>query len=63
MIENEIVKRYLKNGKLTLIPRKGKKKLLLFRYMAENSFDKSVRYTEQEVNERLSRYYKDYAQC
>jgi len=59
--ENErIVRTYLKDGKLTTLPRKEKRKIIVLRYISRK-FKNNERYTEKQVNEILKEIHDDYA--
>lgn len=46
------------NGPLASFPRKEKRKIVILRHIA-SFFKNGVKYTEKEVNEQLSRFWKD----
>jgi hypothetical protein len=47
------IKNYIKNGKLTNIPRDEKKKIIILEYVLQK-FERNRKYTEKEVNEIIS---------
>jgi hypothetical protein len=57
--DDEIVSRYLRDGKLTTIPSKLSRKLVVLRWLSE-MFLEGNRYDEKEVNEILGRVHPDF---
>ncbi|EOD00403.1 DUF2087 domain-containing protein [Caldisalinibacter kiritimatiensis] len=55
----KILKNYFKNGKLSNLPRKEKRKIIVFQYIIKQ-FDSNKKYTEKEVNHILKKIYDDY---
>lgn len=53
--------KYLRNGRLIVIPRKDAVRESLFKMILDASFEKGKKYCEKEVNERLKSYYDDFA--
>ena len=58
--DDEVVGRFIKNGRLVIMPSKRSKLLLVLDHLAQE-FELGVTYPEKEVNERLLRYHDDYA--
>jgi hypothetical protein len=58
--EKKVLRDYTFNGKLTQIPTKDKKWLVILRWLT-NLFEPNTRYTEKQVNAILTEVYDDYA--
>ena len=58
--EAEIVGRFIKDGRLVIVPTKRSKLLLVLDRIAQD-FEPGRTYQEPEVNEVLERYHDDYA--
>ena len=56
----EIVGRFIKDGRLVIVPTKRSKLLLVLDHIAQD-FEPGTTYREPEVNEMLGRYHDDYA--
>ena len=56
----DVVGRFIKDGRLVIMPSKRSKLLLVLDHLAQE-FELGVTYPEKEVNERLLRYHDDYA--
>ena len=56
----DVVGRFIKNGRLVIMPSKRSKLLLVLDHLAQE-FELGVTYPESEVNEVLLRYNDDYA--
>lgn len=60
--EEKIISTYFKNDeRLSLLPKKEKKKLIILGYIRENYFKEDVEYTEREINQILKSVYDDFA--
>ncbi|WP_432662327.1 DUF2087 domain-containing protein [Wukongibacter baidiensis] len=57
--KEKVIKTYVKDGVLTTIPRKEKRKIIVLRYIAEK-FKNNVKYNEKQVNNILSKIHDDY---
>lgn len=58
---DKVIKDYtLPDGRLKVIPAQRRKLQLILKYVAQ-AFTPGIRYTEREVNQRLSRYHSDTA--
>jgi len=58
--DDEILARYLQDGRLKTIPSKLSRKLIVLRWLSE-MFAEGSRYEEKEVNAILGRVHPDYA--
>ncbi|MBZ0288959.1 MAG: metalloregulator ArsR/SmtB family transcription factor [Anaerolineae bacterium] len=58
--DKKVLSDYAANGKLTQIPTKEKKKLVILRWLA-TKFQPGIRYTEKQVNAIVSEVHADYA--
>ncbi len=58
--DRKVLRDYMEDGRLKLIPRQWKKREVILRYLVEQ-FEWDRRYTEREVNEIISRTHDDYA--
>jgi predicted transcriptional regulator len=58
--DRKVLRDYMVDGRLKLIPRQWKKREVILRYLVEQ-FERDQRYTEREVNEIISRTHGDYA--
>jgi len=56
----EILAAYVHGEKLTVIPRKASRKLIVLRWLVER-FAPGVRYTEAEVNKLIGQAHPDFA--
>ena len=57
----EIKVKYFKEGKLMTIPKKEKNKILVLQVVLEMLKDKSLEFTETELNEAIKEIYSDYS--
>ncbi len=60
MSDSDIVGRFIKDGRLVIVPSKRSKLLLVLDHIAQD-FEPGTTYQEPEVNEMLGRYHDDYA--
>lgn len=60
MSDSDIVGRFIKEGRLVIVPTKRSKLLLVLDHVAQD-FEPGRTYGEPEVNEMLGRYHDDYA--
>jgi hypothetical protein len=58
--EAKILQNFFRGDELVAIPMPLKKRLVVLKYLA-NQFEEGVEYTEQEVNDILTRHHEDYA--
>lgn len=58
--DKKVLRDYTLNGRLTQMPTKEKKWLVVLRWLA-TKFDPKVRYTEKQVNAILTEIHEDYA--
>jgi hypothetical protein len=59
--ERRILRGFLEDGRLTTIPARERKKLVVLRYLAETAFPEDRDYPEKEVNQRLALVHPDVA--
>lgn len=59
-MNQELKKKYFKEDKLIVIPKKEKNKIELFSYLA-SFFEANKEYSEKEINEILLEVYNDYS--
>lgn len=52
---------FVRDGRITQMPRQQKKKLALLRHVARSAFEADTTYEEREVNRRLSAFNDDVA--
>ena len=57
----EVKIKYFKNDKLMMIPKKEKNKILVLQIVLEMLKDKSLEFTEKELNEAIKEIYSDYS--
>jgi len=58
--DRKVLKAFLNGNRLTEIPSKLKKRLVILKWLAEK-FEMGVQYPEAQVNELLAQYHPDYA--
>lgn len=59
--EEKIITTYFKNDeRLSLLPKKEKKKLIILKYIREQYFKEDLEYTEKEINQILRSVYYDF---
>ena len=57
----EVKIKYFKNDKLMMIPKKEKNKILVLQIVLEMLKEKSLEFTEKELNEAIKEIYSDYS--
>lgn len=57
--ESKVLANFFRDGRLRTMPSRDKKRMIVLRFIAE-SFVLGKTYSEQEINERLLRFYDDY---
>ena len=57
----EVKIKYFKNDKLMMIPKKEKNKILVLQIVLEMLKEKSLEFTEKELNEAIKEIYPDYS--
>ena len=57
----EVKIKYFTNNKLMMIPKKEKNKLLVLQIVLEMLKEKSLEFTEKELNEAIKEIYPDYS--
>jgi hypothetical protein len=60
MADQDVVDRFVQDGRLVIMPTKRAKRLLVLDHLAQ-SFEPGRTYPEAEVNEVLRRFHEDYA--
>jgi hypothetical protein len=60
MADQDVVDRFVQNGRLVIMPTRRSKRLLVLDHVAQ-SFEPGRTYPEAEVNEVLRRFHDDYA--
>jgi hypothetical protein len=60
MADQDVVDRFVQDGRLVIMPTKRSKRLLVLDHVAQ-SFEPGRTYPESEVNEVLRRFHDDYA--
>ncbi len=59
--EEKIITTYFKNDeRLSLLPKKEKKKLIILKYIREQYLEEDLEYTEKEINQILRSVYDDF---
>lgn len=58
--EQKVLQTFVDGGRIKELPSRHKKRLVVLTWLA-NQFEMGVRYSEQEMNERLKQYNPDYA--
>jgi hypothetical protein len=59
--EQKIISTYFNNSKrLSLLPKKEKRKLIILKYIRQNYFKEEMHYTEKEINQILIGIYDDF---
>ncbi|QOR64955.1 DUF2087 domain-containing protein [Cytobacillus suaedae] len=59
--EEKIITTYFKNDeRLSLLPKKEKKKLIILKYIHKQYFIEDLEYTEKEINQILRSVYDDF---
>lgn len=58
---SQLLRAFVRNGRLASIPVKPAKRLLLLRYLREECFPDEREYTENEVSQRLAAWHDDFA--
>ena len=57
----EVKIKYFKNDKLMMIPKKEKNKILVLQIVLQMLKEKSLEFTEKELNEAIKEIYSDYS--
>lgn len=57
----EVKIKYFKNDKLMMIPKKEKNKILVLQIVLKMLKEKSLEFTEKELNEAIKEIYPDYS--
>ena len=57
----EVKIKYFKNDKLMMIPKKEKNKILVLKIVLKMLKEKSLEFTEKELNEAIKEIYPDYS--
>jgi hypothetical protein len=56
-----VLRGFFKDGRLTTIPAKERKRLVVLRYLRDQVFTEDRTYPEAEVNQRLALFHRDVA--
>ena len=56
-----VLRGFFKDGRLTTIPAKERKRLVVLRYLRDQVFTEDRTYQEAEVNQRLALFHRDVA--
>ena len=59
--EAKILRSFVADGRLTVIPAQGRKRLVVLRFLLERVFTEAREYPEKEVNQRLAGFHPDVA--
>lgn len=52
---------FIRDGRLTTIPSREKRRLIVYRYLRDEVFTEDREYPEAEVNQRLALFHRDVA--
>jgi hypothetical protein len=55
------IRSFIRDGRLTTIPSKEKRRLVIYRYLRDEVFTEDRPYPEAEVNQRLALFHPDVA--
>jgi hypothetical protein len=55
------IRSFVRNGRLTTIPAREKRRLIVYRYLRDQVFTEDRTYPEAEVNQRLALFHRDVA--
>ena len=55
------VRSFIRDGRLTTIPSREKRRLIVYRYLRDQVFTEARTYPEAEVNQRLALFHPDVA--
>jgi hypothetical protein len=59
--EERVLRSFIRDGRLTSIPARTRKQLVVLRYLRDTCFPEDRLYPEKEVNQRLARFHSDVA--
>ena len=60
-MKEQDISRYIRDGKIYVMPRKQKSKLEIFQFVYSHLKQYSDEFTEPELNERIKEVYEDFA--
>ncbi len=60
-MKEENISRFMKDGKITVLPKKQKNKMEIFEFIYAHLKNHSETYTEKELNEKIKELYDDFA--
>ena len=60
-MKEQDISRYIRDGKIYVIPRKQKSKLEIFQFVYSHLQQYAQEFTEPELNERIKEVYEDFA--
>ena len=55
------IRSFIRDGRLTTIPSREKRRLIVYRYLRDAVFTEDREYPEAEVNQRLALFHRDVA--
>ena len=55
------IRSFIRDGRLTTIPAREKRRLIVYRYLRDQVFTEDRAYPEAEVNQRLALFHRDVA--
>ena len=55
------IRSFIRDGRLTSIPAREKRRLIIYRYLRDQVFTEDRDYPEAEVNQRLALFHRDVA--
>ena len=60
-MKEENISRFMKNGKIMVLPKKQKNKMEIFEFIYAHLKSYAETYTEKELNEKIKELYDDFA--
>ena len=60
-MKEQDISRYIRDGKIYVMPRKQKSKLEIFQFVYSHLMQYAQEFTEPELNERIKEVYEDFA--
>jgi hypothetical protein len=59
--EARVIRSFIRDGRLTTIPARERRKQVIYRYLRDQVFTEDRAYPEKEVNQRLALFHPDVA--
>jgi hypothetical protein len=59
--EARVIRSFIRDGRLTTIPAKERRRQVIYRYLRDQVFTEDRAYPEKEVNQRLALFHPDVA--